>query len=268
MSKFNRTYKLDIFTPEGTQITIQPPFTIKFSVKRNTLASANKATITITNLGESTRNQIYKDRYKFDQYWKVTLQAGYGDSLSTLFIGSMYEAYSVKVKNEWLTTIDCFDGMQAIQNGSVNTTISKDSTVKSVFDEALSNLPQVQPGSVSLDEAEKQARGCALFGNSLEIMEQITGKTPYIDNGRVYLLDDNEILPKPVLKLDSSDLLETPRRRETFLTIKAIFQPEAHVGRVYEIESKEKKYSGQYKVMGLTHDVETPQPRSTILVLL
>ena len=68
--KFQRNYKLDIFTPAGVQITVQPPFSIAFNISRNTLSSANKGDITIYNLGQATRNQIYKDRFSITEYWR------------------------------------------------------------------------------------------------------------------------------------------------------------------------------------------------------
>ena len=85
--KFDRNYRLDIFTPAGKRITIERPFSIDFSITRNTLASANKANITLYNLGPSTRNQIFKDRFSVTEYWQVSLFAGYGNRLHEIFTG-------------------------------------------------------------------------------------------------------------------------------------------------------------------------------------
>ena len=82
--KFGRTYRLDIFTPAGKQITISPPFSIVFNLTRNTLASANKASITLYNLGPATRNQIFKDRFSITEYWRISLFAGYGNRLHNI----------------------------------------------------------------------------------------------------------------------------------------------------------------------------------------
>ncbi len=252
---FGRTYKLDIFTPDKKQITIEPPFSIQFKVKRNTLASANKAHIIITNLGPSTRNQIFKDRYALVDYWKIILQAGYDDSTSVVFQGNMYEAYSSKDGSDWHTSIEAFDGMYAIQNGYISVTVAAGTDTKVLVEKALSELSEI--GEALVGGAERKSeRGAVLAGAPLAVLESETGVTPYIDGEVMYLLKDDEAVAGSVIKLDSSLLLETPKRRETFLTIKTLFQPKVQIGRVYEIESKESIYNGQYKVLGLEHDVE------------
>ncbi len=257
VGKFDRTYKLDIKTPTGIVLTISPPFSIKFNVKRDTLSSANKTKVTITNLGETTRNQIYKDRYSTTEYWQMTLQAGYNSELSTIFQGNIYEAYSVKQGTQWITTIDGYDGMHAIQNGFVNQTIAANSDGQTVVDASLTALPNISAGAITQAVKNTQIlRGQVLFGSPLGIMQDTLGVVPYIDNEKLYILNETEALTGQVVKLDSSDLLETPIRRETFIVVKALFQPRAAIKQIYEIDSIEKKYNGQYAVQGIQHDVE------------
>lgn len=252
---FGRTYRLDIFNPQGKHITIEPPFSIRFKVKRDTLASVNKAQIVITNLGPSTRNQIFKDRYALVDYWKIILQAGYEGITTTIFQGNMYEAYSVKEGTEWSTSIEAFDGMYAVQNGYISATAGAGTDAKTIAEMALAALPEL--GKVVMGGVERKSnRGAVLLGSPMKAIEDETGIVPYIDNEDLYVITDDEAIVGSVIKLDSSLLLETPKRRETFLTIKTLFQPKVQIGRVYEIESKESIYNGQYKVMGLEHDVE------------
>ena len=57
----------------------------------------------------------------------------------------------------------------------------------------------------------------------------------------------------------SSDtgLLNVPIRRETYLEIDIIFDPNIIVGQLIELKSSFNKYfNGLYKVYGITHDVE------------
>jgi len=254
--KFQRTYRLDVFTPAGKQITIEPPFTIKFGLTRNTLASANRATIKVINLGPQTRNQIFKDRFSIADYWQVQLQAGYNNRLHEIFTGNIHEAYSLKEKTEWKTTLDCFDGMNAIQNGFSSLTVEKNTPKQNYFKQIINDMPNVIAGVLGSPAQGQSPRGKALMGQSSELLIQESGGKFFIDKEKVNILENIEIIPGDVIKLDPDDLLSTPRRREAFLDIQVLFEPQVQIGRVYEIESLEPRYNGQYKIVGFTHNVE------------
>lgn len=254
--KFQRTYRFDVFTPSGKQITIEPPFSIKFEVTRNTLASANRATIELVNLGPATRNQIFKDRFSISEYWRVQLQAGYNNRLHEIFTGNILEAYSLKEKTEWKTTLDCFDGMDAIQNGFTSITVQKNTPKQNYLKQIINDMPNVLAGLLGSPAQGESPRGKALIGQSSELLTQETGGKYFIDKETVNILADNEVLPGSVIKLDPDDLLSTPRRREAFLDLQVLFEPQVQIGRVYEIESLEARYNGQYKIVGFNHNVE------------
>lgn len=254
--KFGRTYRLDVFTPSGKQVTIEPKTTIKFEVIRNTLASANRATIEVINLGPPTRNQIFKDRFSIAEYWQVQLQAGYNNRLHEIFTGNIHEAFSVKENTEWKTSLDCFDGMNAIQNGFSSITVEKNTPKQNYLKQIINDMPNMIAGVLGSPAQGESPRGKALMGQSSELLAQETGGKYFIDKETVNILADNEVLPGAVIKLDPDDLLSTPRRREAFLDMQVLFEPQVQIGRIYEIESLEPRYNGQYKIVGFNHNVE------------
>ena len=200
--KFGRTYRLDIFNPSGKQITIEPPFTIQFNITRNTLASANKASITIINLGPATRNQIFKDRFSISEYWRIQLQAGYNNRLHNIFTGNMYEGFSYKEKTEWFTQLECFDGMDAIQNGFTSLTVNKETPKENYLRSIINDMPNVVAGLFGSPSEGESPRGKSLIGQSSELLGQETGGKYFIDNETVQVLGDGEVLPGSVIKLD------------------------------------------------------------------
>lgn len=254
--KFGRTYRLDVFNPAGKQITIEPPFTIKFGVTRNTLASANRAVIEVINLGPQTRNQIFKDRFSISEYWQVRLQAGYNNRLHEIFAGNIHEAYSLKENTEWKTSLDCFDGMNAIQNGFSSITVQKNTPKENYIKQVINDMPNTIAGILGSPAQGESPRGKSLIGQSSSILSQETGGKWFIDNEKLNVLSDLEVLPGSVIRLDPDDLLSTPRRREAFLDVQVLFEPQVQIGRVYEIESLESRYNGQYKIVGFNHNVE------------
>ena len=253
--KFGRNYRLDIFTPQGKQITIAPPFSIQFSINRNTLASANKGSMTLYNLAPNTRNQIYKDRFSITEYWRISLNAGYGDRLHNVFTGNIFEAYSYKQGTEWITSLDCFDGMDAIQNGFTSMTVEADTPKENILSNIVNDMPNVIKGLFGSIAEGEAPRGKSLMGQSSAVLSQETDDKYFIDNEIVNILNDSEVLPGAVISLDPDDLLGTPRRREAFLDLPTLFEPQVKIGKVYNIESLEARYNGQYKIMGFTHNV-------------
>ena len=255
VGKLQRTYRLDVFTPENTQITIEPPLSIEFTISRNTLASANRAEITLYNLGPSTRSRIFKDRFSVTEYFRVSLFAGYGNRLHQVFLGNILEAYSYRDGTEWITVIDAFDGMDAIQNGFTSQSIEANTSFAELIRRVVDDMPNIIVGVLGGPAQGSSPRGQALIGQSSEIIEEVTGGNYFIDLEELNVLDRDEALPGLVSRLDSSLLLETPRRREAFLDIVTLFEPSIQVGQIYAIESLEPIYNGQYIVVGFRHDV-------------
>lgn len=256
MAKVGRNYKLDIITPAGKQITIEPPFTNIASITRNTLASANKGNFTLYNLGQNIRNQIYKDRYDLPTKWEIILYGGYGNRLHKLFEGNIFEAYSYKQNTEWITKIDCFDGIHAIQNGFMSETLQKETLMEDMILRTIKNFPGMIAGAMGAPAQTPPApRGTVLMGQTSKVLSELTDDKYFIDLAVVNVLDPNEVISGAVIKLDSGDLLGTPRRRETLLEVPVLFEPQVQVGHVYEIESLEAKYNGQYGIQGFSHNV-------------
>jgi len=257
--KFQRNYQLNIITLNGKSITINPPFTLMFNITRNTLASANRCQLKIYNLGKNTRSQIYKDRYVTTEYWKISLRAGYGNSLKEVFTGNIYEANSTKQKTEWITSIDCFDGLDAIQNGFTSQTVNKKTSKVDVLKSIINDMPNVLAGVFGSQSTGDSPRGQVLLGQSATVLSDITDGQYFIDNETVNVLTDDETIKGKVIVLHSNQLLATPKRQDTFLTVPVLFLPESQVGVVCEVNSLEEIYNGQYKIMGFNHNVTISQ---------
>ena len=262
VGKLQRTYRLDIFTPENEQITIAVPFSIQFNIVRNTLASANKATITLYNLGPSTRNRVFKDRFSTTEYFRVSLFAGYGNRLHEVFLGNILEAYSYRDQTEWVTVIDAYDGMDAIQNGFTAQTVTRNTPVRELIANVVSDMPNVLLGVLGSPADGTTSRGQVLFGQSSEQLNTVTGGQYFIDLETVNVLADDERLPGIATRLDPSTLLQTPRRRQAMLEVVTLFEPQIQIGQAYEIESLEPIYNGQYIVIGFTHNVTISEAQS------
>jgi len=260
----SRLYRITIQTPSMETIFITPPFTVKIKVDRKKMASTNKANITIYNLGKATRNKLYKDRYDMINYWQIKIEAGYGDNdrsdfsnmlnLPEIFRGNIYECNSQKDGNNWITSIDAFDGMYGIQNGFVSQTFNAGTTNKNIVQSLIGTMSKLTPGSLGSPTDGSITKGQVIFGQSKKELNTQTNGQWFIDNEKVHVLGDDEVIGDQIIKLDSSLLRKTPKRSETFLDVDCLFFPEANIGQIIAFESEEEIYNGQYACWGLSHD--------------
>ena len=243
VGKLQRTYRLDILTPEGILITIEPE-------------------ITIYNLGPSTRSQIFKDRFSTTEYFQVSLFAGYGTRLHQVFLGNILEASSYRQQTEWMTEISAFDGLDAIQNGFSASSFSAGTPNVNMLETIVTGMPNIIRGIFGQPAEGDAPRGQVFIGQSTEQINELTGGQYYIDNQELNVLAENEAIPGVVTRLDPSTLLETPRRNNALLEVSTLFEPDVRVGQFYQIESLEPIYNGQYLVQGFTHDVTISEAQS------
>lgn len=253
--KFGRTYLVQILTPQKELVEIAPPFSVEFDITRNTLASTNTANLTIYNLGPSTRNRIFKDRYSFSDYWQLIIWAGY-DRLEKVFQGNIYQAMSYKQRTDWITEIEGYDGLDAVQNGFTARTVPADTPKQDVLTQVISDMPNVLAGFFGSPAEGQSGRGQTLVGNSAQIIEDITGGNTFIDNEIIHVIDRDEVFSDRAILLDQEQLFMTPKRRDTFLDVDLLFLPTAAIGQVAEVRSREEIYNGQYKIVGFKHMVQ------------
>ena len=252
---FIRDYNINIYSPQGDLITITKPFTVKFRITRMISANANQCSLTIHNLGLSTRSKLYKDRYTLNKYWQIIISAGY-DKVEVVFQGNITECYSYKQGTECITEVDATSGIYGIQNGFVSKTYNKDTQKKTIIEDVIKTMPYILKGVLGTPTDGSNPRGTVLLGQSAYVLNNLTGGNYFVDNETLNVISDEEYIGTEMLQLDSSILLSTPRRRDTFLDCETLFYSQAKLGYMVELKSKVPEFNGQYKIMGFTHDVE------------
>lgn len=258
MAKQNRNYRLTVEGEAGKIYTISRPFTVEFDITRNAFASANVGNIRVMNLSQNTREAIRKNWDQYAQVRRVRLEAGYGDNLSTIFVGKISEAQSLRNRETVVTTIEAFDAGFDLTNAISSVSFPAGTPYRKVASEVLrKGLPGIPIGAVGALEGTvgSTLRGNAYFDNTSSLMEQLTPGCFFVDNEVAYVLGKKEVLKGAVPKIKSSEgLLNTPIRQQTKVLVDIIFEPKLRVGQLLELESEtERNVNGQYKVIGIRH---------------
>ena len=255
--KFGLTYTMIVQGDQNTH-TIQSPLTIDFDVARNTLASANTARFVLYNLKESTRRDIFHDRYDTLNYKQVKFTAGYikEPSLPVVFQGNITSAYSYRQGADWYTEIDCFDGGFVIINGDASISLPSGWNLQSLIKSLIGGMGNVGVGAVG-DIAAPNSRGISVAGNPWETIQQLNpdGQN-FIDKEVANVIRKDEFINSQdgIAVLDSlTGLLGTPRRQNALIEVPMLFEPRAIIGQQVLLKSLEKVNNGTYQIIGARH---------------
>lgn len=260
MIKWQRNYKLVYTIPpekegeDAESITITYPLTCEFDIKRDTFASANKATFRLYNLNLSNRNKIFQDIYNINRYCFVDFYAGYGDNMPLIFTGKVLKASSERSNVDMITTIEALDN-DIIQSYSSHT-FEAGTSKKDVLNTLVGDFPNVQLGATGTLEGTLPTT-TVFDGLTFECINNFTGGHSFIDLNKLNTLQNNEVLGDvSIYKIDSSSgLLGTPRRQDAQVEMDVIFAPEITVGQLIEVESvtAPDQFNGQFKCIGIHH---------------
>lgn len=244
----------EIPSVQNVNITIAPPLTLEFDILRNTQNGASPGHLRIYNLGEKTRNAIYKDQNDVGLYRQVRLLAGYGNNMCTVLQGNINYCYSVREGTNFITDIDVLDGGSAFACGNTNKEFPKGTSKATILEWILRDLPKIKFGKIKGISGEI-ARGNSISGNSAELAQTLSGGGFFIDLEQSYILADGETLDGPIRVITSeSGLLGTPKRQLNIVSVDMIFEPGIILGQAVLLNSKSSAaFNGAYKVFSIHH---------------
>jgi hypothetical protein len=253
-NKFNRNYLLSVHKIDGSQLDIEPPFTIEFDITRNVLTSANVCSIRIYNLSENNRNQIRKNICNYGDFRTVRLRAGYGENIPIIFVGNITQAWSAREGVNFITSIECFDGGFAFANSLTSKTYPSGTSQANILSDLMKNLPGVSLGAVGSYPGQI-SRGNAYSGSTVNLLNELSGGGFFVDNGKANCLGNSECLKGDLVLINSdSGLLGTPVLERDILNFDMIFEPRLMVGQKIRLESStDKNFRNDWKVISLKH---------------
>lgn len=246
MNKFGRNYLLTISTvdnridPTGNPIIIKPPFTVEFDITRNILSSANVCSLRIYNLSQTHRNNIRFNFYNQGEYRRISFLAGYGSGVLPLaFSGNITQAWSAREGNNFVTTIECFDGGFAFANSITSATITAGVPQADVFAQLVGALNEyfVTPGYIG-SYPGSISRSNSYSGATTDVLRELSQGGFFVDNEKANILGNSEYVPADIVVVNSqSGLLGTPVLQDTILSFEMLFEPGILPGQQVKLES-------------------------------
>lgn len=252
----NARYKITVYSKTETTI-VEYPITCKFNVTRGVFSESNKASIQLYNLASKTRNQIFQDQYTFDleKQKYVRLEAGWDGSMSLIFVGRIMQAYSHKAGGQTDVITDIQAVALDIFDGQSSYTFAAGTTFKDALKTMAADFPNIILANIGTLEGTFKTP-TTFEGSTIDCINTLTGGQSFVDNGTLNTLMNNEVIDVPVPVISSTtNLLETPMRRDANLEIKTLFLPDIITGQLVEVSSDiSPDFNGQFKLVGFTHD--------------
>lgn len=266
--KFGRNFRLTVFPRDGSlPILITMPFTIKFNLNRSYTSKQNLLEIEVYNLSEQHRNSIYQDWFDLgtpsnpqdtttgipSNGENIILEAGYSN-LQRIYSGVIWRASSAREGTNLVTKISAYSNTTDLATTRTFQTLQKSGmTLGYVLQFLVGEFPNLQLGNV-LNYPQPINRPVVLNGVTWDLLKQYSNADVYIDNGKVYILRDNEALNVTTIINDASGILETPRREPGSLYVTTLFEPGPNCGELVNLQSStQKSYNGLYRVRGINH---------------
>lgn len=246
--RFNRDYEL-VIGLENQAVIVRPPLRIAFDAQKAINGGLNKLTIKIYNLKESNRAKLAKDRDEV-KVIPLTLSVGYVESKETIFKGTVQLGENSRSGVDYISTLECYDGGYDFINSFTSATVKgKDSAISQI----LSDMPNTGRGKITAQN--KLVRPKVLVGNSAKLIDQQlnVGETWYIEDEKLYILKDNEVVSSfiPVVNSETG-LRNTPKRQNQKISFETLMNPTVKIGGLVKLESVTAPHlNGIYKVESL-----------------
>ena len=278
MAKFMRNYlinwinldtKEDIFigdtnwqAKEGW--TYPNLLTINLDINRNTFAASNECHLQIYNLSRSHRQTMYHDRYRPDKVIWLEIMAGYGQNLSLIFRGKVLQSYSYMQGNDMITDIQALDAgfMEYVKDGRhvnyTSMTLEAGTSKREAIKRVTADMEEgVQVGAIGKVGDVTYQTPVSFLGNAFFTLDTLTGGHVFVDQGKINVLSDKEVLDVGTVPLINAEtgLLGTPMRRDGQLEVDILFEPSYVVGQLIEMQTITgvDEFNGLFKVIGIHH---------------
>jgi len=241
---------------------------MEFDVSRNNAGNANVGHFRIFGLNPTSRNNLRYDFYDWGLLSTMTLQAGYGRNLPTIFAGNIITSQSYREGVTFMTEIDAHDIGFAFINADFNQPYEAGTPYQQIMDDMINSLGVfgVKPGITNPDFATYQGNTKlpvkkTYSGKTIQLLTELTGNNFFIDNGKSYVLNINDVISGTLKVLDeSAGIINSPRLEYNTVHLEMEFEPSILMSQLLTLNltqnsslNSDQNLNGDYKVISIKH---------------
>lgn len=238
------------------ELTIDPDdpggsLDVAFDIFRTAKSEPNTAEIKVWNLTPEKRFVLEEQGNV-----PVSVEAGYKDQTSQLFLGVARTVYTTREGADLITVLQSGDGEKEHQSSRINVSIAAGATNQQAIDAVVKALALGAGNSANAATKIASAKplfpqGAVLTGSAAQVLQRLMlslGLEYSIQNGALQVLTAGEPLAGTATKLTpETGLVGSPSiDNEGILTAQALLIPEIFPGRLLVVESE--FLSGNFRV--------------------
>ncbi|MBQ5900606.1 MAG: peptidoglycan DD-metalloendopeptidase family protein [Clostridia bacterium] len=269
MQKLQRNYYCEFFIyDKGIKngkltevVTVAYPTELNLNLSLGSYNTPSSAHLQFVNLSKQIQGKLWRDVFVNNAVKDITfnLYAGYGNSLSLVYMGYIDECISYRQSGstEWLTEIKATaTGTNVYYNGLVNATFVKGTETSDILQYMLNQNGTVKLGCLSFSLDKPIAKNHTYIGQPMDLIGRNFGDFRiFIDNNELHILGNNEVIANERLIItDETGLLGSPKRANVFLEIDMVFEPQASLGRLATLKSQSMpQFNKDYSIISIKH---------------
>ncbi len=240
MSNFLRQYELTVGDGENSTVieaSEERTLRITFDITHEWGGNRSLANIAVYGFSRATEGRIFK------QYDKITLSAGYVDSIGLIFSGEIKNVVKERNGPERITRIFALSDSTARENSFIAETAGPGATVIDIINRcgtALGLPVVIDDGDFSGDPA--YARGKVLLGDPVAIMRglsEVHGFSFTLESGRCRVLKDGAALSNaPIIIGQENGMIGSPEITELGVNVSVNLTSKIRLGQQIEIDSR------------------------------
>jgi len=206
---FQRFVELAITTKDGESVKIND-LRIDFDIERACGAENNRCVVRVFNLTKETSAKIT------EAGGHILLKAGYKDEATgTIFAGDVLRGSRERVENDYITSLEAYDGRTAVMAGFVSLSYAKDTDALTIAQELLKAIGLAYTGTDLIPSGAKYAHGfcfCGLATEGLSFLLARYGLKFTIQDETLYIFEDGKETERTELSIEEGgDLLTLPQ---------------------------------------------------------
>lgn len=239
------------------QLDIGKPYDPKDVGYTSYTRSTKKGYETLKKQNDALQKKADNDITQYRNYFELWVGYESTNTSYLLFSGCTLYAYSYKQNVDYLTEISGYTVNMKDPMTYINY-IAKAGTTKG---QAIRNIVNQLTGitEIQIDEAIESYtfdKDTVLMGTAEDILYDMFGEKPYIDNNAFIMFRDDSVIKRdPLTITENSGLLGSPRRTQNGVKITMAFEPSLRVGQLVQLGAlRETTYNGtNFIVSGFKH---------------
>ena len=247
MRLFDRSWSVEV-----AGVKIGKEFSVEFDIEKTAGRAPNKAKVLVYGLSETTRGQVENSRRS-----SVVVRAGYGEQPSSIFVGNIRKASTVRSGSELALTIEADDGGSGFIEARINQGLPPGSSVRDAITACVDamgigrgNLSQIADDDLEGGEFNYR-QGGVLSGQASTVLNGIVRSLDFrwsIQDGSLQMLRRGRPLQGTAIHLGPKTGMISDPEPTTGERIKlmSLMIPDVYPGRQVFVDSK--RTSGVYRI--------------------